>query len=241
MAMASLRIRVAVLVGLLRRCRSRRWRRASLQSISATAFAERRVPLSLLPASPISPAGRAGTRPASSGAATPIAPCACGCATASISRSACRAPRQLCPRRRRLQRQLRRRGPPLPSSQRRRRCRQHGRPDRHRLQRAPQRVQVSPEPGAELPLPAAALVGLRAAAPSRTRRAACRIIRRRLASRLRSRGPPRPTIPASCRSRHPSSARITPAGAIPAILGPGTSGLTATKRRSPGGRNGARP
>jgi hypothetical protein len=78
-------------------------------------------------------------------------------------------PEQLRPRRRRLQRQLRRRGPALLSSQRRRRRRQHGRPDRPGLQRAPQRVQVSPEPGAELPLPAAAVVGLRAAAPSRLR------------------------------------------------------------------------
>ena len=80
-----------------------------------------------------------------------------------------RDPEQLRPRRRRLQRQLRRRGPPLLSSQRRRRRRQHGRPDRHGLQRAAQRVQVSQEPGAELPLPAAAVVGGRAAAPSRLR------------------------------------------------------------------------
>ncbi len=41
-----------------------------------------------------------------------------------------------------LQRQLRLRGAPVLSSQRRRRRRQHGRSDRHRLQRAAQRLQV---------------------------------------------------------------------------------------------------
>ena len=46
----------------------------------------------------------------------------------------------------------------------------HGRPDRHGLQRAPQCLQISPGAGAELRLPSAAVVGGRARAPSRLRR-----------------------------------------------------------------------